>query len=861
MAFWNKEKKEEIKRINREHSFKIIQFAKMKGLRKKDEVEYTIPISPIFGSKNIKNVEIVKNTVIDDKDTDFKYDSFRQEEDKKLTKDQIIQRKGSELYDFETVDKKIQETIKKEEKEIKPFDMFGENLEKDSFIYKEKASKEDEIFSSYSTEDDEFEKELENFNDVNDEKISLFEQLNKEEEKRENNIKPIDFGNNEQDIDEDIDEDILNDNTSLENIDEYEADYDSILNDTEEYDDIYKNNDLEEIKDEDNILKDLLDDQDTKINSFDSPLFNPNMKEKEEKIQDEYDPLVFSTHGYENSFENKPKSKYFLGSFENNTNNNINNNNNINEDEYKPIQNEITNNNNIFSVDKNYINKEQQYEKVIINKTSNKEQPYKLENEYNDEEDFVIQKYYVSTDGLKKSSITLNDKPEWLLKQVERINQTLVNFKIEGEVVNTRKGPTVTRYEIRVDNGVKVNKVASLQDNFQLQLAVTSIRIEAPIPGKRLIGIEAPNEKKEIVKYANVIDYEGFYDSKKNLEVPLGLDIDGNIIKANIKNMPHGLIAGATNSGKSVCVNTILISLLLKNSPDDLRLILVDPKKVELMPYNDIPHLITPVIDDPKIASQALKWVVDEMEKRYEIFAENRVRNMEAYNEKVLNKEIDAKKMYYLIVIIDELADLMQVASQDVEVSIQRITQKARAAGIHLLIATQRPTTDVVKGTIKANIPSRIAFKVASYTDSSTILDQAGAEKLLGKGDMLYKELDQPKRLQGALIVDDEIYSIIDSLKERYKPNYLFLNETLNQIQRSKEMVNDEYFKDVARFVVDEDKASINQITKTFKIGFNRAQEIVRNLERFGILEPQEGNKPSKVVVTQTELEELLKDI
>lgn len=842
MAFWNKEKKEQEKKLNRTQTFKIIQFVKMKGLRKKDEVEYTIPISPIFGTKNIKNVEIVENTISYDYDTDFKYDSFRAENEKKLTKQDIIERKGSELYDFDTIDKKIEKEKAKDEKSVEAFDMFFEDLDNEKFsVSKNNQNKVDDIFKNQIIEDDEssFISDLDEFSSHSNDNIEEKEEL--EPESLIN--KPIKFNNDFNEIE--------NDDYNLDLEPKYnESDYNLNSDEEQDFDKLYENDNIENISNKDELLSDLLDEKDMIKNNFNQTEYEEEKEVKNDvnKLDDDYEPLVFSTKDY-NKENSERKSRYFLGSFENKEENNI-----VNGEE-KPVFS--------FSKDKDEVKEiEVKYEKVIVNPTSTQQQPYNTNNdEFKKEDDFIIKQYYVSTDSLKKSIITLNDKPEWLLRQVERINQTLETFKIDGKVVNTKKGPTVTRYEIDVDPGVKVNKVASLQDNFQMQLAVTSIRIEAPIPGKRLIGIEAPNEKTEIVRYANVIDYEGFYDTKKNLEVPLGLDIDGNIVKADIKKMPHGLIAGATNSGKSVCVNTILISLILKNSPEDLRLILVDPKKVELMPYNDIPHLITPVIDDPKIASQALKWAVDEMEKRYELFSQTRVRNIESFNEKVLNNEISSKKMHYLVIIIDELADLMQVASQDVEISIQRLTQKARAAGIHLLIATQRPTTDVVKGTIKANIPTRIAFKVASYTDSSTILDSAGAEKLLGKGDMLFKELDQAKRLQGALITENEINSIIDDLKKRYEPNYLFLNESLVQIQRTKEMVNDELFKDVARFVVEEDKASINQITKTFKIGFNRAQDLVRNLEAFGILEIQEGNKPSKVVVTKTELEEMLSEI
>jgi S-DNA-T family DNA segregation ATPase FtsK/SpoIIIE len=322
--------------------------------------------------------------------------------------------------------------------------------------------------------------------------------------------------------------------------------------------------------------------------------------------------------------------------------------------------------------------------------------------------------------------------------------------------------------------------------------------------------------------------------------------------------MPHGLIAGATNSGKSVCVNTILISLLIKNSPEDLKLILIDPKMVELTPYNDLPHLVTPVITDVKMASQALNWAVDEMERRYQKFAQSRARDIKSFNANVKRGLIDDPKMPYIVIVIDELADLMMVAAHDVENAIQRITQKARAAGIHLLVATQRPTTDVVKGTIKSNIPVRIAFKVASFVDSTTILDGAGAETLLGKGDMLFKKSDRPHRLQGAYIPDNEIYQATDYIRERYPANYIFEHEALKQLAELKEMASDDLFEDVAYFVVDSQNASINSIQKEFEIGFNRAQKIVEMLEYYSIVSSSQGTKAREVLVTYDQLNEIL---
>ncbi|HPX71355.1 MAG TPA: DNA translocase FtsK [Acholeplasmataceae bacterium] len=462
-----------------------------------------------------------------------------------------------------------------------------------------------------------------------------------------------------------------------------------------------------------------------------------------------------------------------------------------------------------------------------------------------------------------KKDLELDSKPEWLLKQVEIINSTLAQFQIEGRVINTKKGPTVTRYEIDLEAGINVKKISQIQDNLMMNLAASSIRIEAPIPGKPYVGIEVANEIPEIVKFGNVVDTPEFTDyPDKPLRVALGVDIDGENIYTDIQKMPHGLIAGATNSGKSVCVNTILVSLLLKNSPEDLRLILIDPKMVELQPYNHLPHLITPVITDAKMAATALKWVVEEMEKRFRTFAENRSRDIQSYNRNLLNGFAEGEKMPYIVIVIDELADLMVVAAQDVENSIQRITQKARAAGIHLLVATQRPTTDVVKGTIKANIPTRIAFRVAGFVDSATILDEKGAESLLGKGDMLFKETDQIIRLQGAWIPDSEIYQVTDFIRKHSEPNYVFQHEELQQKARMMMDLSDDLFVPVARFVVVEQRCSINSIQKEFSIGFNRAQMLVEALENNRIVSEAQGTVAREVLIkTIADLEEVLKNI
>lgn len=450
-------------------------------------------------------------------------------------------------------------------------------------------------------------------------------------------------------------------------------------------------------------------------------------------------------------------------------------------------------------------------------------------------------------------------RPPWLVAQETTVNETLLQFSVPGHVHNITKGPTVTRHEIELEPGVNVKEVNRIKDNLMMNLAAKSLRIEAPIPGKPYVGLEIPNAIPEIVAYGNVVDYPEFLEDQSHpLKVALGVDIDGKNIYADIAKMPHCLIAGATNSGKSVCVNTIIVSLLMKNHPDDLKFILIDPKMVELSMYNDLPHLVTPVITDPKMAATALSWAVEEMDKRFSIFATNRAKDIKGYNERV-KEDPSLDKMPYIVIVIDELADLMMVSANDVEEAIQRITQKARAAGIHLLVATQRPTTDVVKGTIKANIPSRIAFRVASYVDSTTILDGAGAESLLGKGDMLFKETERPIRLQGAYLKDSEIERITDFIREQMPPNFLFDHDSLRTFTIKKDSAaSDDLMYPVAQFVVRENNASINAIQKEFGIGFNRAQRIVELLEEQGIVSKNEGTKARQVLVTMAELENML---
>ena len=449
---------------------------------------------------------------------------------------------------------------------------------------------------------------------------------------------------------------------------------------------------------------------------------------------------------------------------------------------------------------------------------------------------------------------------EWIQDQLDIINRTLAEFNIDGSVVNYTKGPSVTRYEVELAPGVSVKKVTQITDNLKLALAAMSLHIEAPIPGKAYVGIEVPNKVVEMVNFGNICHSDEFKNSSK-LSFGLGVDLNGKTIVTPINKMPHGLIAGTTGSGKSVCSHSLIISLLLKNKPDELKLLLVDPKSVEYVFYQELPHLVTPIISDPKLASQALKWACDEMDNRYKLFAQLKVRNIEDYNQKLESEGYSEPKMPYILILIDELADLMQTASADVEQSIQRITQKARAAGMHLIVATQRPTTDVVKGTIKANIPTRIAFRVSSPTDSMTILDYGGAEQLLGRGDMFFKNDFGTTRIQGAFIKDDEIEAVCDYIRNQAGPDYIFNHDSLSQSveEQYRKENTDELFEDVARYVVEMQNASINNLQKRFNIGFNRAQSLIDLLESAGVVSPATPGKARRVLVDQEELENILR--
>ena len=449
-----------------------------------------------------------------------------------------------------------------------------------------------------------------------------------------------------------------------------------------------------------------------------------------------------------------------------------------------------------------------------------------------------------------------------------KLQKTLYSFGVQAKVENVSVGPAITRYELKPAEGVRVSKIANLADDIALNLAAETIRIEAPIPGKQAVGIEVPNAEKETVHFRDVVESDDFQDSKSKLSVALGKDVAGNMAIADIAKMPHALIAGATGSGKSVCINTIIASIIYKAKPSEVKLVMIDPKVVELSVYNGIPHLLIPVVTDPKKAAGALAWAVQEMDNRYNVFAQKGVRDLKGYNA-LVEKEDSIGKLPQIVIIIDELADLMMVAAKDVEDSICRLAQKARAAGMHLIIATQRPSVDVITGIIKANIPSRIAFAVSSQIDSRTILDQVGAEKLLGKGDMLFypSGASKPTRIQGAFVSDDEVEKIVSFIKSNGEATYSEdilesiekSNKTDKEIAEEAEMDDDTdpFLMDAIDIVVETGQASTSFIQRRFKVGYARAGRIIDQMEERGVISGYQGSKPRQVLISKEKLAEL----
>ncbi|MEY8352237.1 DNA translocase FtsK 4TM domain-containing protein [Lachnospiraceae bacterium 54-53] len=453
-----------------------------------------------------------------------------------------------------------------------------------------------------------------------------------------------------------------------------------------------------------------------------------------------------------------------------------------------------------------------------------------------------------------------------------KLQQTLQNFGVGVTVTNISCGPSVTRYELHPEQGVKVSKIVSLADDIKLSLAAADIRIEAPIPGKSAVGIEVPNKENNLVYLRDILEADSFQSHSSKIAFAVGKDIGGQVVVTDIAKMPHLLIAGATGSGKSVCINTLIMSIIFKADPEDVKLIMVDPKVVELSVYNGIPHLLLPVVTDPKKAAGALNWAVAEMTDRYNKFAKYNVREIKGYNARVeslkdVEDEDKPEKMPQIVIIIDELADLMMVAPGEVEDAICRLAQLARAAGIHLVIATQRPSVNVITGLIKANVPSRVAFAVSSGVDSRTIIDMNGAEKLLGKGDMLFYPAGYPKpmRVQGAFVTDSEVSKVVDFLTEQgmtadYNPQ---VESLITSAPSGGEMKNggndrDEYFVQAGRFIIEKDKASIGMLQRMFKIGFNRAARVMDQLAEAGVVGEEEGTKPRKVLMSMEEFEEML---
>ena len=441
-------------------------------------------------------------------------------------------------------------------------------------------------------------------------------------------------------------------------------------------------------------------------------------------------------------------------------------------------------------------------------------------------------------------------------KNVQKLEKTFKSFGVDAKVTKANLGPAVTKYEVQPAIGVKVSKIVSLSDDIALALAAKDIRIEAPIPGKSFIGIEVPNSEVSLVSFRDVI--EGQVNNKeKMLEVPLGRDISGNITMADLSKMPHLLVAGSTGSGKSVCINGIITSLLMKAKPNEVKLMMIDPKMVELNVYNGIPHLLTPVVTNPKKAAQALQKVVTEMERRYELFAASGMRNITGYNQHLKTHNEENGENYptlpFIVVIVDELADLMMVASNEVEDAIIRLAQMARAAGIHMILATQRPSVDVITGIIKANVPSRIAFAVSSGVDSRTIIDGSGAEKLLGRGDMLFLPMgeNKPVRVQGAFISDEEVEHIVTFVTDQQGANYVEEMMPTEEPKTTQNEVQDEVYEDAVALIVEMQTASISLLQRRFRIGYNRAARLIDEMEMRGIVGPSEGSKPRKVNITQ----------
>ncbi len=525
---------------------------------------------------------------------------------------------------------------------------------------------------------------------------------------------------------------------------------------------------------------------------------------------------------------------------------------------------------------KDFIIKE--YKTTNINKAqennSNKQESSSEELTEKDKEEFknidqeLPDETYIFPDisllNINESNNTMSNQE--IIKNGKIIEKTLDNFNMDCQITSINKGPVITCYELKPAPGIKLSRIVSLSDNISMALGSSDIRIEAPIPGKTVVGIEVANKFKDSVGLREILESSEFVNSKSDVPLTLGKDVEGNIIVESISDMPHLLIAGATGSGKSVCINTIITNILYKSSPNDVRLMLIDPKVVELSVYNGIPHLLIPVVTNPKKAGYALNWAVDEMERRYKLFAEAQVRDIKGYNKKKIREGKISEKIPKIVIIVDELADLMMVSSNEIEDYIARLAQMARACGMHLILATQRPSVDVITGTIKANIPSRIAFAVSSAVDSRTILDMSGAEKLLGRGDMLFypSSYSKPKRIQGAFISDEEVERLVDFVKLNNENSEInkqsLIASQINNKEKDDNLDLDPLFADAINYVLGDEQASISYLQRKLKVGYSRAARIVDQMEELGIIGPHEGSKPRKLLKTKEEIDELLGD-
>ena len=762
--------KKKKKKVQKEEEIFVIPqiVSPYEGLkRSKDKFKPSVFASPIMGT-GLSDKPTYDDNSEEMGDYDVKYDSFRNDNDKKITDEYNIKRFGTKYPGFDEVDEDSIREIYGQDIKIEKKDLTEKKPEpkKPSFSFIEDTKKnplvEEKVdISNDNLNDQEHENEIESETGFN---FDDFEPEVHNETKMDIPVRPMFTRNGE----------VAKNSTII----------------------------VRKQKSETNF-------RDTKVNNF-----------------EEVKPL-------NNSYELNQEEQF------------------INKDEYKNENIHSYTDKNIFEskIDNNF--REFEHEDV------NEESEFEEVTSYEEPQELVLpvvlnpyQDYKLPPLSLISCSDDANESDiDGLEESKEIINQTLASFDINGTVEHYVEGPTFTRYEISLEIGTNVKKILSIQDTLQMNLGVTSLRIQAPIPGKKTVGIEVPNRVRKAVAFGDILS-EDYINDGNVLNVALGKDIDGNVITTNIAKWPHGLIAGSTGSGKSVSINTIIVSILLKAKPDEVKFLMIDPKVVELSVYNDIPHLITPVISDPKMSSKALDWAVNEMERRYNLFTTVKAREIVAYNEKA-KEDPTMQRIPYIVIVIDEMADLMLQCGQEAEDSIKRLTAKARAAGIHLLCATQRPTVDVIKGTIKANIQTRIAFRVNSSVDSITILDESGAESLLGRGDMLIKEVDMARRVQGAYIKDEEIDAVVNFIHDEADAHYLFNHDDLNDISEQNgvgpaaniEEESTSMLYNVSIWCCENQMCSVNVIQKAFNLGFNRAQNIIAKLQSLGVVSERKGTR------------------